>query len=92
MEIDRYRLAIREAGSTLSLNSISNEIQLKQKQLDKIFDSYKLYSNRWFLILHLRQGGCSHHVILLSDRFYSMTEYLSFRHQIKRMAQTHNVN
>lgn len=85
VEINRYKLSANEDSTTVSLNSITNEIQIKQKKIDKNFDNFKLYSNRWFLILHLRQANNCCHLILLGDRFSSVTEYLSFRHQIKRM-------
>ena len=91
IKIDRYRSSFRQVSTTLILNSITNEIQIKQPHLDKKFNDFKLYSNRWFLILHLRREDCSRHFVLLSDKFSSMTEYLSFRHQIKRMIQTQDV-
>ena len=60
--------------------------------ISKNFEQFKLYSNRWFLILQLRQKGRSENIMLLSDRFHSMTEYLLFRYQIKKMNQNSNVD
>lgn len=76
----------------LTLNTKTKEIQVEIKGISKTFEHFKLYSNRWFLILQLRQKGRSENLLLLSDRFHSITEYLLFRYQIKKMNQNLNVD
>lgn len=76
----------------LNLNCRTNEIQIETEGISQNFEYFKLYSNRWFLILQLRQKGRSENLMLLSDRFHTMTEYLLFRHQIKKMNQNSNVD
>jgi hypothetical protein len=79
-------------NTALTLNTRTKQIQIEIKGISKTFEHFKLYSNRWFLILQLRQKGRSENLLLLSDRFYSITEYLLFRHQIKKMNQNLNVD
>jgi len=87
--IGRYRLATKIA---LVLNLKTNKIQIEKGSNSQVFDYFRLYSNRWFLILQLRQNNRYENLMLLSDRFNSMPEYLLFRHQIKKMNQNLNVD
>lgn len=89
LDFDRHRSA---ANTTLILNSRAREIQIEIEEISKNFNYFKLYSNRWFLVLQLRQKNRSENLLLISDRFHSMTEYLLFRHQIKKMNQNLNVD
>ena len=79
-------------NTALTLNTRTKQIQIEIKGISKTFEHYKLYSNRWFLILQLCQKGRSENLLLLPDRFHSITEYLLFRHQIKKMNQNLNVD
>jgi hypothetical protein len=88
-DFDQYKSLTNTA---LTLNMRTNEIQIEIEGISKTFEHFKLYSNRWFLILQLRQKDNSVNLMLLSDRFDSMTEYLLFRHQINKMNQNSNVD
>jgi hypothetical protein len=88
-DLGRYKLVTQMA---LVLNLKTNEIQIEKGVNSQFFDYFRLYSNRWFLILHLRQNNRSENLMLLSDRFNSMSEYLLFRHQIKKMNRNLNVD
>jgi hypothetical protein len=91
-EINRYKSSSIYGQTVLTLNSRTSEITINQNRLDKNFREFRLYSNRWFLILQLRQAHSSKSILIISDRFNSMTEYLSFRHQINRMDQRLDVD
>tara|TARA_B110000459_G_C16534374_1_gene458778 strand:+ start:86 stop:505 length:420 start_codon:yes stop_codon:yes gene_type:complete len=88
-DFGRYKLVTQMA---LVLNLKTNEIQIEKGVNSQFFDYFRLYSNRWFLILQLRQNNRSENLMLLSDRFNSMSEYLLFRHQIKKMNRNSNVD
>ena len=88
-DFGRYKLVTQMA---LVLNLKTNEIQIEKGINSQFFDYFRLYSNRWFLILQLRQNNRSENLMLLSDRFNSMSEYLLFRHQIKKMNRNSNVD
>ena len=88
-DFGRYKLVTQMA---LVLNLKTNEIQIEKGVDSQFFDYFRLYSNRWFLILQLRQNNRSENLMLLSDRFNSMSEYLLFRHQIKKMNRNLNVD
>ena len=88
-DFGRYKLVTQMA---LVLNLKTNEIQIEKGVNSQFFDYFRLYSNRWFLILQLRQNNRSENLMLLSDRFHSMSEYLLFRHQIKKMNRDLNVD
>ena len=88
-DFGRYKLVTQMA---LVLNLKTNEIQIEKGINSQFFDYFRLYSNRWFLILQLRQNKRSENLMLLSDRFNSMSEYLLFRHQIKKMNRNSNVD
>jgi hypothetical protein len=89
MDLVQYRSSVYTA---LILNVTTGDILIEIEGVTKTFKHFKLYSNRWFLILQLRQKGSSENLMLLSDRFHSMTEYLLFRHKIKNMNQNLDVN
>jgi hypothetical protein len=89
VDFAQYRSSISTA---LILNITTGNVQIEIEGVTKTFEHFKLYSNRWFLILQLRQKGNSENFMLLSDRFRSMTEYLLFRHKIKKMNQNLNVD
>jgi hypothetical protein len=88
-DFSRYRVV---RNTALVLNLKTNEIQLEDDRDSQFFDHFRLYSNRWFLILQLRRKDRSANFMLVSDRFNSMEKYLLFRHQIKKMNQNLNVD
>jgi len=89
LDFSRYKSSVNTA---LTLNIKTSEIKVEIDGSSNKFNQFRLYSNRWFLILNLRQKGCSQSHLLLSDRFHSMAEYLHFRYQIKKMNNSINVD
>lgn len=55
------------------------------------FEQFRLFTNRWFLILQMRNEQVSKNIILLSDRFNTINEYLRFRYQIINMSRGQHV-
>ncbi len=89
LDFGQYKSSVDKA---LTINIKTSEIQLEIDGVTQNFERFRLYSNRWFLILQLRQTGRSENLMLLSDRFQTMADYLLFRHQIKKMNQNLNVD
>ena len=89
LDFSRYKSSINTA---LTINIKTKEIQIENDGDSNNFDQFRLYSNCWFLILLLRKKGSSQSLLLLSQRFHSMSEYLLFRYQIKKMNQNINVD
>lgn len=85
----RYKLV---SNTTLFINLKTNKIQIENDGDSQFFNHFRLYSNRWFLILQLHRKDSSVNLMLVSDRFHSMAKYMLFRHQIKQMNQNLNVD
>ena len=56
-----------------------------EKHVNEQYEQFKLFVNRWFLILQLNNGNSHKNLLLVPDRFDSMHEYLQFRYQIINM-------
>ena len=69
----------------LTLYPDSGLIELQQLDRLERFRTFNLYLTRWFLIIRLHDRYQSRSFLLIADRFSSMTDYLSFRHQILKM-------
>jgi hypothetical protein len=88
--VDLQRLNNNRA-ETLILNDQTGRIDFAQAQQNEGYEQYKLFSNRWFLILQLKNAHSSKNLLLLADRFRSINEYLQFRYQIINMSRNQNV-
>lgn len=80
------RLANQES-LRLCLDERRKTIQLEQGGQPQIYKKYKVYTTRWFAILHLFDKPDNRSLLLNSDRFKSSEVYQDFRFGILRMAQ-----
>lgn len=76
--LDPTIITLRDSTARVELNHLDDRLQ---------FDQFRLFSNRWFLILQMRNEQVSKNIILLSDRFITLNQYLSFRYQIINMSK-----
>lgn len=76
--LDPTIITLRDSTARIELNLYDDHLQ---------FDNFRLFSNRWFLILQMRNEQVSKNIILLSDRFITLNQYLSFRYQIINMSR-----
>ncbi len=54
------------------------------------FETFKVYTNRWSIILKLTDRGYRRNLIFLPDRFYSKHDYLDFRYRFLHLEQDVN--
>lgn len=80
------RLASQES-LRLCLDDRQNTIRLEQGGQPQIYEKYKVYTTRWFAILHLFDKPDNRSLLLNSDRFKSIEVYQDFRFGILRMVQ-----
>lgn len=89
-EITSYRALAAQQPVTLELQPNSAKIELVKGEQREQFEQFKVFSNRWFIILHLINANRPKHLMLVSDSFKSLAEYLSFRYQINSMSRSSN--
>ena len=87
LTILEIRLLARQQSLRLCLDSKRNRVQLEQGDKPQIYDKYKVYTTRWFAILHLLDSRNNRSLLLNSDRFKSSETYQDFRFYILRMAR-----
>jgi len=76
--LDPMIITLRDNTARVELNHLGDHFQ---------FDRFRLFTNRWFLILQMRNEGVSKNIILLSDRFITLNQYRRFRYQIINMSR-----
>lgn len=76
--LDPLIITLRDSTARVELNHLGDHLR---------FDQFRLFTNRWFLILQMRNEGVSKNIILLSDRFITLNQYLRFRYQIINMSR-----
>ena len=76
--LDPTIVTLRDSTARVELNYLGDHFQ---------FDRFRLFSNRWFVILQMRNEQVSKNIILLSDRFKTINDYLRFRYQIINMSE-----
>ena len=86
-EQSRYRLLKSLDPTIITLRDSTARIELNLHDDHLQFDNFRLFSNRWFLVLQMRNEQISKNIILLSDRFITLNQYLSFRYQIINMSK-----
>jgi len=74
-------ITLHNSKTSLELHHLGNHFQ---------FEKIRLFSNRWFLILQLRNEHLSKNVMLVPDRFKKINDYLRFRYQIINMVKNHH--
>jgi len=76
--LDPMIITLRDNTVRVELNHLGDHLQ---------FDQFRLFTNRWFLILQMKNEQVSKNIILLSDRFITLNQYLRFRYQIINMSR-----
>ena len=88
----QYRLLKSLDPAIFTLHSgETNRVEISHLGNNFQFDQFRLFTNRWFLILQMRNEQASKNIILLSDRFKTINEYLRFRYQIINMSRSQHV-
>ncbi len=83
----RYRRLKAKDPTLLTLAPSTASIGLDHQGDHLKFEQFRLFSNRWFLILQMSNERVSRNVMLVPDRFDSIDEYLRFRYQIGNMSR-----
>ena len=83
----RYRRLKAKGPTLLTLAPSTASIGLDHQGDHLKFEQFRLFSNRWFLILQMSNERVSRNVMLVPDRFDSIDEYLRFRYQIGNMSR-----
>ena len=84
---DRSRYLALQARDPagLTLNDKTGRIELYQQGSRRQFTRFRLFANRWFLILQLSNDDTSENLLLTPQGFSSIAEFLQFRYQIINM-------
>lgn len=83
----RYKLLKSRDPTIVTLRDSTNRVELDHLQ----FERYRVFCNRWFLILQMKNQQTSKNLMLVSDRFNTINEYLRFRYQIINMSRNQHV-
>lgn len=83
----RYRLLKSLDPMIITLRDNTVRVELSHLGDHLQFDQFRLFTNRWFLILQMKNEQVSKNIILLSDRFITFNQYLRFRYQIINMSR-----
>jgi len=83
----RYRLLKSLDPMIITLRDNTVRVELSHLGDHLQFDQFRLFTNRWFLILQMKNEQVSKNIILSSDRFITLNQYLRFRYQIINMSR-----
>ncbi len=83
----RYRLLKSLDPTIVTLHDNSAGVELDHLGDHFQFDQIRIFTNRWFLILQMKNKQVSKNIILFSDRFITLNHYLRFRYQIINMSR-----
>ncbi len=83
----KYKLLKSRDPTIVTLQDNTDSVELDDHQ----FEQYRVFSNRWFLILQMKNEQTGKNVMLVSDRFNTINEYLRFRYQIINMSKNQHV-
>jgi len=83
----RYRLLKSLDPTIVTLHDNSTGVELDHLGDHFQFDQIRIFTNRWFLILQMKNKQASKNIILFSDRFITLNHYLRFRYQIINMSR-----
>ena len=81
----RYRLLKSFDPSIVTLPDNSTGIELDHLGDHFQFDQFRIFTNRWFLILQMKNKQVSKNIVIFSDCFITPNHYLRFRYQIINM-------
>lgn len=87
----RYRLLKSNDPSLVTLHDSTARVELNHLGDRLQFEQFRLFSNRWFLILQMKNEQANKNVMLVPDRFNSLNEYLQFRYAIVNMCRNQHV-
>jgi hypothetical protein len=85
MDRSRYLDLRAQDPAGLTLNDKTGGIELYQQGSRRQFTRFRVFANRWFVILQLRNDDSSKNLLLTPQGFSSIAEYLRFRYQIINM-------
>ena len=80
-----YRLLKKHDPTIVTLYDDKTRIELNHPGDRLQYDQFRLFTNRWFLILQMKNKHASKNVMLVADQFRTINEYLRFRYQIINM-------
>jgi hypothetical protein len=86
-DLQRYKAAVRDDSMVLTLHDKSGKIDMHQTEGDTQYSLFRLFANRWFLVLQLKNEKGRKDLLIVPDRFRSMREYLQFRYAIIQMSR-----
>ena len=87
----RYQRLRLQDPTIVSLSSSEARIDLSYQGEHLQYERFRVFSNRWFLILQMRNQHTSQNLMLVSDRFNSFNEYLNFRYLAGKMSRIQHV-
>lgn len=87
-DLTRHKAAVRYDPMVLTLHDKTGRIEMQQADRKQQYAQFKLFSNRWFLILQLKNENSHKNLLLIPQRFRSMREYLQFRYAIIKMSRS----
>ncbi len=79
-----------KADETLALFPLTGTVEHEIAGQSRQFETFKVYTNRWSVILKLTNHGYRRNLIFIPDRFYSKHEYLDFRYRLIHLKQEVN--
>ncbi len=85
---DHYKA--KRVSETLALIPLTGTVEHKIAGERHQFETFKVYTNRWSVILKLTSHGYRQNIIFLPDRFYSKHDYLDFRYRLIHLEQDVN--
>lgn len=83
----RYQLLKSQDPTIVTLSDSTPRLGVNQFQ----FEDFKVFSNRWFLILQMKNEQTSKNMMLVADRFKTIEEYLGFRYQLINLCRKQHV-
>ena len=87
----RYQRLRLQDPTIVSLSSSTARVDLSYQGEHFRYEQFRVFSNRWFLILQMRNQHTSQNLMLVSDRFNSFNEYLNFRYLAGKMSRIQHV-
>ena len=87
----RYQRLRIQDPTILSLSNSTARVDLSYQGEHLRFERFRVFSNRWFLILQMRNQHTSQNLMLVPDRFASFNEYLNFRYLAGKMSRIQHV-
>ncbi|MCP3687481.1 MAG: DUF2244 domain-containing protein [Gammaproteobacteria bacterium] len=80
----------QKVHETLVLTPLSGTVEHSIAGESRQFETFRVYTNRWSVLLKLVNHGYRRHLIFLPDRFYSKPDYLDFRYRLMHLERDVN--